>query len=101
MNVTYKVKNTQYNVSVTKSTNSQNEYKQNDTIDIYYDKNNPEDIVASVFPFKIIGIVLLVLAPVMVGGAFLHKHLVTKYKAYAVATGTANIVGSFMPRKRK
>lgn len=100
MNVSYSVNGVKYN-DVHLKTNNKTKYNTGMKIDIFYDLNDHTNIEASVFPYKITGIVLIIIAAFMVGGSLLHRHMVTKYKAYAVASGTANIVSMVLPKKKK
>jgi len=68
-------------------------YNLDDNIDIYYDPNEPgASRVGKPFSFMWIGIIMIVIALFIIGGAALYYYIVTQFKFVAAATGVGDVI---------
>ena len=87
LTVNYKVGNNSYSINT--NTTSTAQYKEGDTITVYYDPNNPSNAALDADNTHVIGIIILVIGIIVPLVAWIWWYFARKYKAVAAAGGVA------------
>lgn len=81
------------NADVTKTifTTRNTQYVKNEPIELMIDKNDPNNVQIATLKKSILGSILLAIAVVISGCAYLNYYMTNKYKIYAAAQGTSTV----------
>jgi hypothetical protein len=92
LTVTYTVDNKNYTNVVTVG----EQYNKGDNIKLMYNPKNPNEVNAEGINVKYIGGGLLVVGIIVLLGSWYNYYMVTHFKAYAAAQGTADVASAFL-----
>ena len=94
MDLTYDVNNKEYKTKQT-TNGTENPYEINQTLRLYYDPSNPNDVAQLSDESSTIGWIIVIVSLFILIGLLISWWLSRRYKLYAAAEGTGAVIGVF------